>query len=144
MTPQLIIAALIAAAGFGSAWQIQSWRFDAKEKDYAQQALADQRSAATAAIRRTETVIQAQSAATVRDGVLRRDAAGARTALVGLSLATEQALRDAATTHAACTERASALGELLGTVASAGGDIAGKADRHANDAKTLIDAWPKE
>ena len=143
MTPQIIIAAVIAATGFGAAWKIQDQRFDAKEKDYAQQALADQRSAATAAIRRTETVIQAQSAATVRDGVLRRDAAGARTALVGLSLATEQALRDAATSHAACTERARALGVVLGTVAAAGGAIAEKSDRHASDAKMMLDAWPK-
>ena len=143
MTPQLIIAALIAASGFGSAWIIQSWRFGAKEKDYAQQALVDQRSAATTAIRRTEAVITAQSAASIRNAGLRRDADSARSALVGLSLATEQALRDAATSHAACVVRANTLSELLGTVASAGGDIAGKADRHANDAKTLIDAWPR-
>lgn len=143
MSPQLIIAALIAAAGFGSAWQIQSWRADAKEKDRVEQELVDQRNAATTAIRRTEAVIQAQSAATVRDGVLRRDAAGARDALVGLSLATEQALRDAATTHAACTERARALGVVLGTVAAAGGEVSAKADRHASDAKTLTDAWPR-
>ena len=143
MNPQLIIAALIAAAGFGSAWKIQSLRMDAKEKDYVEQALVDQRLAAATAIRHTEAVITATNAATVRDANLRRDADGARTALVGLSLATEQALRDAATTHAACTERARALGDVLGTVAAAGGAIAAQADRHANDAKTLSEAWPR-
>jgi hypothetical protein len=142
VTPQLIIAAVIAAVSFGGAWQIQSWRFTAKENERAQQQLADQRSSAAGAIRRADNVIAAQSAATSRDAVLRRDAAGARTALVGLHDATEQAMRDAAATHAACVERTATLSELLRAVAQAGGEVSAQADRHANDAQTLIEAWP--
>ena len=113
MSPQLIIAAIVAAASFGSAWQIQSWRMDAKEKANVEQILADQRSAATAALRRQEVVIAAQNAAAGREVALRRDADSARTALVGLSHATEQALSRAQATHAACLVTADAASELL-------------------------------
>lgn len=143
MNLQLIIAALIAAAGFGSAWQIQSWRADAKENERAQQQLVDQRQSAATAIRRADNVITATNAATVRDAGLRRDADGARGALVGLSDAADSALRASGASLDACLVRAATFSELLGTVAAEGGDLAQKADRHANDAKTLMDAWPK-
>lgn len=143
MSPSLIVKLIIAAAGFGAAWQIQSWRMDAQEKDYAQQQLADQRSAATAAIRRQETVITAVSAGAVREVALRRDAAGARTALVGLHAAADQALRDAATTHAACTNTAAALSDVLQQSAERYRDLGETCDRHVNDLRTLSEAWPK-
>ena len=143
MSPQLIIAAIIATASFGSAWQIQSWRMNAKEKANVEQILADQRSAATAALRRQEVVIAAQNAAAGREVALRRDADSARTALVGLSHATEQALRDAATSHAACLVTADAASELLITVSTERRELAEKADRHVNDIKMMQEAWPK-
>ncbi|MES2685499.1 MAG: hypothetical protein V4706_01690 [Pseudomonadota bacterium] len=143
MSPQLLIAVGIAAASFTTGWTVQSWRYDAKENERAQQTLADQRLAAAVSIRRTDNVIDAQNAAAGREVVLRRDAAGARTALIGLHDASEAAMRDAATTHAACLVRAATFSELLDTVASAGGELAEKAGRHANDAKTLSEAWPK-
>lgn len=142
MNPQLIIAALIAVAGFGTAWKVQDWRYNAKEKERAEQQLEKERIAAKAAIRRAEAVIEAQNAATNRERDLRGAAAGARAALVGLSDATDTAMRGAAASHAACLERTDTLGELLGTVAQAGAGMAEKADRHASDAQTLTDAWP--
>lgn len=143
MSPQLIIAALIAAAGFGSAWQIQSWRADAKELARAEQELVDQRNAATTAIRRTETVIAATSAATVRDAALRRDAAGARNESDRLRTSRDEAVRAAATSHNACLERIDAFSVVLGTVEAAGREVAAQADRHANDSKMMQEAWPR-
>ena len=147
MTPQLIIAGVLFAsgsvAGFGAAWKWQAYRMDAKELEHVQQQLANERSAATAAIRRTETVIQAQSAAAVRERNLRNDAAGARVAAISLHDAAAAAMRDASVSHAACTERASALGDVLGAVEEAGRSMAEKADRHALDAETLSAAWPR-
>ena len=143
MTPQLIVAGVIALGSFGTAWRIQDWRYQAKEAEHAEQQLANERSAATAAIRRTETVIQAQSAAAVRERNLRNDAAGARSAAISLHDAAAAAMRDAAVSHAACTERSGAIGELLGTVEEAGRSMAEKADRHALDAETLSAAWPR-
>lgn len=143
MTPQLIVAGVIALGSFGTAWRIQDWRYQAKEAEHAEQQLANERSAATAAIRRTETVIQAQSAAAVRSAALRRDADGARVAAISLHDAAATAMRDAAVSHAACTERATALGDVLGTVEAAGRAVSEKADRHALDAQMLVEAWPR-
>ena len=143
MNTTLIIAGAIAVTSFGSAWKIQDWRMGAKEKEYVEQALVDQRAEATNAIRRTETVIKAQSEGATRSAGLRRDAAGARTAIVSLSDAAEQALREAATSHNTCLDRATTLDQLLGTMATAGGELAEKAGRHVNDLQTLEAAWPK-
>ena len=135
-----LLAAVVAATG---TYKIQSWRYGAKEAEHAQQHLADERSAATAAIRRTETVIQAQSAAAARGAALRRDADSARMAAISLHDAAAAAMRDAAVSHAACTERIGAIGELLGTVEEAGRSMAEKADRHALDAGMLVESWPR-
>jgi hypothetical protein len=143
MPIQLIVALLIAAGGFGSAWKIQSWRMDAMEGEYVKQALADQRSASTAAIRRQEVVITAQAAANSYAVVLRRDADSARTALVGLSHATEQALRDATTSHSACLERATAIADVQQQSTERYRSLGETCDRHVNDLKTLTSAWPK-
>ena len=141
--PQLIIAGLLLATGFGTAWQIQSWRMDAKEKANVEQILADQRSAATAALRRQEVVIAAQTAAAGREVALRSDADSARTALVGLSHAAEQALRDAATSHATCLERAAAIADVQQQSTERYRSLGETCDRHVNDIKMMQEAWPK-
>ena len=135
-----LLAAAIAATG---TWKIEEWRYGAKEKARAEQELVNVRQSAAKAIRATDNIIVAQNAATIREANLRRDAAGTRAALVGLSGATAQALRDADTSQNACLERAATLGELLNTMADAGGQIAEKAGHHASDIKTLMEGWPK-
>jgi hypothetical protein len=143
VTLQIIIAAITGVMGFGLAWQLQAGNIEKLENEHAQSILVSERAAATTAIRRSEAVITAQSAATARAVALRRDADGSRAALVGLRDATDSALSAAATSLDACNSTASTLGELLGTVAQAGGDIAAAADRHASDVQTLKDSWPK-
>ncbi len=143
MNPQLIIAALIAAAGFGSAWKLQSLRMDARENDYAQQALVNERSAATSAIRRTEAFIAATSAATVRATALRRDADAASAGLIGLSHAADTALRDSAASLDACTVTATTFRELFTDSTERYTMLAATASRHVNDIQALKDAWPK-
>lgn len=143
MNIQIIIAAVIAASSFLGGWTLQSWRYGAKENARAQQILVDQRLAAATAVRRADNVIEAQSSAAVRAVDLRRAADGSRAALVGLHDAAASALRAASASQAACLERATALSELLDTMGRTGGDIAQKADRHANDVRTLSEAWPK-
>ena len=143
MNPQLIIAALIAVAGFGAAYKIQDWRMDAKEKEHVEQILDAERRAAAKALRNQETVIAAQSEAARRSADLRRDAAGARAAADGLRSATDQTLRDAAASLDACTVRAAAISQLLNQCGSAYQELGTIADRHASDIKTLMDAWPK-
>ena len=134
---------LIALAAFASAWQVQSWRFNAKEKNRVEQTLSDQRLAAAGAIRRADNVIEAQSAATRRMVVLRADADGSRAALISLSGAVEAAMRAAATSHNACLDRATTAGKLLNQCAAQYQDLGERADRHASDVRTLMEAWPK-
>ena len=143
MNPQLILAAIIAAGGFGSAWKIQSWRMDSLENEYAQQALASERLSAAAAIRHATALHDAQNAAVVRATALRRDADGTRTALVSLSQSAAAALQDAATSREACLDRANTFSQLFIDSADRYRGLAEKADRHASDIKTLTDAWPK-
>ena len=142
---QLIIAAGVvgAAVGFGSAWKIQGWIQTAEENERAQQILVDQRLSAATSIRRTDNVIAAQNAAAGREVALRRDADGARTALVGLSHAADAALRAARSSHSACIERATAVRVVLDQCGAAYQELGERADRHANDVKTLTEAWPK-
>jgi hypothetical protein len=143
MTPQLIAAAVVALAGFGSAWQIQTWRYGAREAAHEQQKLADQQRAAAAAIRQSEAVIAAQSAAAARVATMRRDADGARAALVSLHDAADAAMRSAETSHAACLVAADAERVVLGQCSESYRSLAEVADGHAGDVKTLMDAWPR-
>lgn len=143
MNTQLIIALIIAAGGFGSAWKIQDWRMDAKEKAHVEQELADERQAAA-----TRSEMQRIAARAIRNGVdrevaLRASAAGASLALVGLSGAVGTTLRDAATSLGACTDRAAALGGLLVDSERDYIETSAKAGRHASDVKTCHDTiWP--
>jgi hypothetical protein len=80
--------------------------------------------------------------AEVRERGLRADAARAgdavdrlRDAITARNLAGESA--------AAASERAASLGKLLGESAAAYRDLAATCDRHVNDERTLLDAWPK-
>lgn len=136
-----ILAGAIAATG---AWKIQNWRFDAKEKERVEQQLESERLRAKANLRNAENVITAQNAAAARIRQLMLDAAGARATADGLRTSISSALSAAANDHSACVERANTIGELLVTVEKAGRGMAEKADLHANDAVTIMAAWPKE
>lgn len=135
-----LISAALTATGV---WKLQEWRHGSIEKDRIEQALADQRLQAKATLRREETVIAAQNEAQARLRSLRLDSDGSRAALVGLSHATDQALRDAATSYDACLVRTRSISELLNQCGTAHQELGAIADRHASDVQTLIDAWPK-
>ncbi len=134
-----IIAASLGAAG---AWQIQNWRFDAKEKAHAEQKLVEVQQSAAASIRRADNVIAAQMDATTRSIGLRRDLDTARTELDRLRIAL-RAMPSADPTTGTCPNRADPARELLAACAAELQDLAGAADRHASDALMLQQAWPK-
>lgn len=126
-----------------SMWQIQNWRYGAKEAEHVEQQLESQRVAANRAIRQQEAVIAAQNEGQALARRLRLDAAGARATADGLRDDVLRARADAATSIDACIVRANTLGELLITVEEAGRGMAEKAGLHANDIQTLTAAWPK-
>ena len=144
MTPHLIIiAAVIAATGFGAAWKIQDRRFDAKEKAHAEQKLAQIQHNAAASIRRADNVILAQNQAAHRTGRLLRDLGSSRTELDRLRAQLAQPVPGTGDTATACADRADSARELLSACAGELQEVAGAADRHASDALMLLEAWPK-
>lgn len=144
-----VAAAIIAAALAGWAgWSVQGWRLGeqithikAQQIEAVNTATREARAQESA---RFKGVQDAQAAANTRAQAARRDATAARSEL--------DRLRDqlAATrggvpgeSPAACAQRADAGAELLGQCAAAYLGMAEVADRHASDARTLIEAWPK-
>ena len=134
-----LIAASLAATG---AWKVQDWRYNAKEKERAEQQLENERMAAKSALRNSENVIAAQNEAQARARRNRLDADGARATADGLRDDIMRTRAEAATSLDACTLRANTLSELFGTVEAAGRGMAEKAGLHASDAQTLMEAWP--
>lgn len=152
--PRTIVELIVAVALCGATWQVQTWRYGAKEAAHAKQdheeaqaraaqALATVQQNAAVAIRRADNVIAAQDAATRREALLRADADGVRRALASLHDAAADALHAAAQSQAACLAHAATLSELFSASAKRYGDLAEKADGHASDVKTLTDAWPE-
>lgn len=90
------------------------------------------------------TVVKAINESKTRETILRAAAAAAATESDGLRgdldamrLQLDSASRDAA------VERANAVGAVLLQCSRAHQSLAEKADRHVNDLRTLIDAWPR-
>lgn len=148
MSPQLIIALVIATAsfggGFGAAWKIQNGIAAEKENEYVQQTLrATQESAATA-IRRADNVIAAQNAATVRERTLRADIARGRSELDSLrSAASSYSLRAKSNPIGSGLDVADIFPELFLSCSGRLVEVAGEADQWKSDAIKLHEAWPK-
>ena len=142
-------AALIAASLAGWAgWSVQGWRLGeqiaALKTAQAEAVNTATREARAQESKRFQGVQDAQAAAQARAQAARRDADAARTELDRLRnsvAATRGGVPGESA--AACAQRADAGGELLAQCAAAYSDLAAVADRHANDARTLIEAWPK-
>lgn len=141
--PYLTVIFISAAIAFGAGWQVQSWRFTAKEKEHETQQIARlnaQRAADAAQLAKLGDV---QKAAETRALALRRaadnahrESIGLRDALVALS---SQPVADAQ----AATDRATAFGAALADCSDRYKTLGAVADRHASDVQTLSEAWPQ-
>jgi hypothetical protein len=139
-----LIAVLVSAAlAFGSAWQVQSWRYGAKETQRAEQIAIDQRAAFKAFERNQAAVITAQNNSARRAAGLRADADRARAGLDGLRDAAATSLRAAAVSLDACIAGATTASQLLNDSATAYQELAAAADGHVNDIVTLREGWPR-
>ena len=142
-------AALIAASLAGWAgWSVQGWRLGeqiaALKTAQAEAVNTATREARATESRRYQGVQDAESAAKTRAVAARRDADAARSELDRLRNDIAAARGGVpGESAAACAVRADAGGELLAQCAAAYSDLAAVADRHASDARTLIEAWPK-
>ena len=149
--PQLAAFVGAVAIGFGLAWNLQGMRLDALEIEFKQyqneverNAVAAKRAAMDKEQFWKQEVENARINAQTRESRLKRDAANAQSAVVGLrnELGTLQA-RLATSTEASCLATADSLGVLLGQCAEYYRAMAEVADGHASDARTLMEAWPK-
>lgn len=143
MNPQLIIAAIIAAAGFAGGWHVQTIRYTAKEAEHEKQKLVEVQQSAATTIRQLDNVLVAQNAGAVRAIRLRTDLDSSRNELDRLRAQLAKPMPRAETSTGSCVERVDPARELLATCAEELQDLAGKADRHASDALMLQQAWPK-
>lgn len=142
------VAALLALSGW-QAFQLAGTRADVAtaQRDAAalQLAIADANTrAAQQAAALSQAVTKAQNEAKSRENTLRAAADSARSESDGLRNDLnalrgqyDQLSRDAV------IERAAAVGVVLDQCARQYQGLAEKADRHANDVRTLIEAWPR-
>ena len=140
----VLIAMVVAAVlSFGAAWQIQDWRYTAKEKERAELQLTQQKEAARVSLALQVSTAQARDAAAAREAALRRDADGARAALVSLSDAAASALRKAHDSHSACLAVSATLADVFKGCSDQLRAVAEDADRWESDSRLVRDAWPK-
>jgi hypothetical protein len=152
MMPGLYVFAAVGivagALGFAGGWQTQGWRLG-EQISKMKEAQAEAVNVATREARATESrrftnVQEAQNAAQKRAQTARLDADRARTELDRLRDQLASARGGVpGESPAACAVRADAGADVLAQCAAAYLSMAGIADRHANDARTLIEAWPK-
>ena len=145
-TAAAIVAAALAAIG---TWQVQEWRYGAKEAERLA-AAQEVRRQHQAAARETESIRQqevnrAQQQAATRAQDVRRDADSARAELDRLrsDIATARSADLPGSACAASDSRAATAAELLAECSAAYQGLARSADGHAGDVRTLIQAWPK-
>ncbi len=140
-----LLGASIAAVG---AYKVQDWRYTGQINQI-KAAQAEAVNTATREARAQESarfkgVQDAQAAAQTRAQVARRDADRARGELDRMRdtlSATRGGVPGEST--ASCAQRADAAADVLAQCGAAYQDLAAIADRHASDARTLIEAWPK-
>ena len=142
-TLTLIAAGIAATLGFTSAWQMQAHTITKINLESANERIALQRAARTSLERHMQTVSTAQANATNRAVVLRRAAASAADVGNGLRIATDTAVRSAASDPAACSDTAATLGKLFTASTDEYRKLAEIADRHSSDSMTLIESWPR-
>ena len=139
-----LAAAVIAAL---AAWFFQDNRYAA---ELAEQALTHKTAELDAVSRVrsderaiTKTYQEALNAARIRENTLRRDVAAAGAQSDGLrEQAAEAARRLAAAPPAAVLEYATAVNQLFADCSRSYQELAGKADGHSLDVRTLSEAWP--
>lgn len=152
LVPRWVWAALVAALAATSCkltidlgsvkLELEKSRVAVAERDVA---IADANSkAAIQAAALSQAVVKAQNDAKKREADLRSAADAARSESDGLHGDLEALRADYdKLSRDAVIERAAAVGAVLDQCQRQYQGVAAKADRHASDVRTLIDAWPK-
>ncbi|MDD3965325.1 MAG: hypothetical protein PHD99_04755 [Candidatus Moranbacteria bacterium] len=147
MTPQLIIAAVLAAAGFaggfGVAWEWQASNIDQINLERKDEIISQQRTARATIERATNSLVAAQNKATDRAILLRRNDDLSRSALDSLRESSAAAVRAAANDLAACNRIAAAQSAVLNEGGELLQEVSRDADQCFSDLQLTQEAWPK-
>ena len=143
MNLTLISAAIAAALGFGAAWTLQGRAIDSLKLEHKDERIAIQAAARKTIERNTSALAAAQNNAAARNAVLRIDADGARNAGNGLRIATDAAVRTAASSADACNRVATACSSVVAASTDFIQAVVTDADQCHSDLKLMRDAWPK-
>ena len=139
---------LLAIVVFSAGWKVSDWRSGKKiaamEKANVESVMAFQAAARAKESEWRKQSQEAQNAHAQREQSLRTDAANAHTAADRLrhqlaKIGGELPGSDTATVR----QRTDTFGELLGACAAEYQSVAESCDRHVNDKRTLMEAWPK-
>lgn len=147
MNLTLITHGIVALLAAGAVWVFQDARWSADVADI-RLSQTNEQTAAVSRARAEERAInktyqEALNAARTRETSLRRDIDAARTESDSLREQLSYAARLIADAPpAAVAEYATTVGELLSVCSRERTFFAEKADGHASDVRTLIEAWP--
>lgn len=149
MNLTLIACAISAALAAAGTWAFEDARHRAElgeiRLEHSTAELRAQTQARAAEQSITRRYQEALNAAQTRQITLRADADSARAESDRLrEQSADAARRIAAAPAPAVAEYASAVGELLADCSRRYQELGAKADGHAADVRTLIDAWPED
>ena len=139
---------LLLVLAFAAGWLVNGWRADAAmsllKQEHSEQVARNSAASLFTYSRMEKTKDEAINSAKARADALQADAGRATAAADGLrkQLATAN-MRIATATRTAVDEYAATAGELLNSCTAEYRAVAAAADGHANDARLMLEAWPK-
>lgn len=147
MIPSIVPAAVLSVLTGLCVWAFQDARHEAELSDMRLHA-AEEKGASLIKIRQIEGELnekytQALNSARDRERSLRADVAALRDAAQGLRAQHTEAMRRIAQAPAeAVREYAETVSDVFGECQARYAEVAEAADRHSDDVRTLIEAWP--
>jgi hypothetical protein len=138
-----ISAAAGAALALAVGWQYHKAEMLSVEIDRSKAFVRSLENHAAEAAKMQEIKDAALKESAKRQRSLSADVASGRSALERLRDAAEGAIRESQDSHSACIEKVDAFADVFGQCRVRLRDVAEAADDHAEDTRTLSDAWPK-
>lgn len=142
MIQTVYVKGLVLFAAFVTGAVVNGWRYDAKiaNIEKAHQLQAEQAERKTRHI--TDQYMEALNNARTRENEIRLAADGARSELDRLRITIKKRSSAVAASPASAVDYSIASADVFGECAAELTALAGKADGHTVDLKTMIEAWP--
>lgn len=142
MIQTVYVKGLVVLAAFVAGAVVNGWRYDAKianiEKAYQLEVEQSERKTRQIA----DQYMEALNNARTRENEIRIAADGARSELDRLRVTIKKRSSAVAASPASAVDYSIASADVFGECAAELTALAGKADGHASDIRTMIEAWP--